>query len=291
MSIRLAFAECVALVTILALGVLPSAAAAQSAAKGAEAAGASVLLLPQRVFDATSGTTHEGWAVLVTGSTIAATGPMAEVKAPAGARTIQMPNMTLLPGLIDAHSHIFLHPYSETLWNDQVLKEPLAYRVIAAVLHSERTLMAGFTTLRDLGTEGAGYADLSVQRAIAEGRIPGPRLFMATRAIVATGSYGPGPLGFAPEFEPPKGAQEASGVPQILQAAREQVSHGANWVKVCVDFGRGPQGTVVPTFSAEELRALVDEAHSSGRPVAAHATTPEGMRRAALAGVATIEHG
>ncbi len=199
--------------------------------------------------------------------------------------------MTLLPGLIDAHSHVFLHPYNETLWNDQVLKEPLAYRTIAAAIHCERTLRAGFTTLRDLGTEGAGYADLSVKRAIEEGRIPGPRLLVATLAIVATASYGPGPLGFAPEFVPPKGAQEATGVAEIVRAVREQVGHGADVVKVYADYRRGPGGTAAPTFSLEELKALVDEAHAAGRPVAAHASTPDGMRRATLAGVDTIEHG
>jgi imidazolonepropionase-like amidohydrolase len=278
-----------AVVILLAL-VLPGAARV-CAAPGAGTPEASVLLRPQRVFDAASDQAHEGWVVLVTGKVIAAVGPSADVKAPAGARTVDLPGMTLLPGLIDAHSHIFLHPYNETLWNDQVLKEPAAYRTIAAVLHCERTLMAGFTTLRDLGTEGAGYADLSVQRAINEGRIPGPRLFVATLAIVATASYGPGPLGFAPNFEPLKGAQEVSGIPQVLQAVREQVGHGADWVKVYADYRRGPHGTAVPTFSLEELKALVDEAHSSGRPVAAHAATPEGMRRAVLAGVQTIEHG
>ena len=188
----------------------------------------SLLLRPARVFDATSEQAHEGWAVLVTGSRIAAVGPAATVTAPAGSRTIDLPEMTLLPGLIDAHSHVFLHPYNETLWNDQVLKEPLAYRTIAAAIHCERTLRAGFTTLRDLGTEGAGYADLSVKRAIDEGRIPGPRLLVATLAIVATASYGPGPLGFAPEFVPPKGAQEATGVAEIVRAVREQVGHGAD---------------------------------------------------------------
>ncbi len=258
---------------------------------GLFAAEPDVLLRPERVFDATSEKTREGWVVLVSGQKITAAGPAAEVRIPAGARAIDLPGMTLLPGLIDAHSHIFLHPYNETLWNDQVLKEPLAYRVIAAVLHCERTLLAGFTTLRDLGTEGAGYADLSVQRAIREGRIRGPRLFVATRAIVATASYGPGPLGFAPEFVPPKGAQEASGIPQVIEAVREQVGHGADWVKVYADYRRGPGGTAVPTFSPEELKALVDEAHSAGRPVSAHAVTAEGMRRAVVAGVQTIEHG
>jgi imidazolonepropionase-like amidohydrolase len=269
---------------------MPTAAIALAAGPPARPQ-SSVLLKPQRVFDATGDQVHEGWVVLVVGNTIAAVGPEAEIAPPAGARIIALPGTTLLPGLIDAHSHIFLHPYNETLWNDQVLKEPQAYRVIAAVLHCERTLMAGFTTLRDLGTEGAGYADISVQRAINEGRIPGPRLFVATRAVVATGSYGPGPLGFAPEFVPPKGAQEASGIPQVLEAVREQVGHGADWVKVYADYRRGPHGAAVPTFSLEELKALVDEAHSAGRPVAAHATTPEGMRRAVLAGVQTIEHG
>ena len=250
-----------------------------------------VLLRPDKVFDAASEQTHAGWVVLVEGRRIAAAGPAAEVKVRPGARTIDLAGMTLLPGLIDAHSHIFLHPYNETLWNDQVLKEPVASRTIAAVLHCERTLMAGFTTLRDLGTEGAGYADLSVQKAINEGRIPGPRLLVATLAIVATASYGPGPLGFAPNFIPPKGAQEVSGSAEMLKAVREQVGHGADWVKVYADYRRGPQGSTVPTLSFDELKTAVDEAHSAGRLVAAHAITPEGMRRATLAGASTIEHG
>ena len=266
------------------------AAATAPAGEPTEAAGA-FLLRPARVFDAASEEAHEGWVVLVTGARIAAVGSAAQVVAPAGARTVDLPGMTLVPGLIDAHSHVFLHPYRETLWNDQVLKEPLAYRTIAATIHCERTLHAGFTTLRDLGTEGAGYADLSVKRAIEEGRIPGPRLLVATLAIVATASYGPGPLGFAPEFVPPKGAQEATGVAEIVRAVREQVGHGADVVKVYADYRRGPGGAAAPTFSLEELKALVDEAHAAGRPVAAHASTPEGMRRAVLAGVDTIEHG
>lgn len=251
----------------------------------------SVLLRPERVFDAVSAEPHQGWVVLVTGETIAAAGPAEEVSVPAGAEVVELPGMTLLPGLIDAHSHLFLHPYNETLWNDQVLKEPLAYRTVLAVNHSRATLMAGFTTLRDLGTEGAGYADLSIKRAIEEGRIPGPRLLVATLAVVATASYGPGPLGFAPEFVPPKGAQEATGTAEILRAVREQVGHGADWVKVYADYRRGPRGTAVPTFSLEELKTLVDEAHNAGRRVAAHASSPEGMRRAVLARVDTIEHG
>jgi imidazolonepropionase-like amidohydrolase len=249
------------------------------------------LLRPARVFDAVTDAPHEGWVVLVTGNRIDAVGAVADVQVPAGARAIDLPGTTLLPGLIDAHSHIFLHPYSETLWNDQVLKEALAYRTIAATIHCERTLKAGFTTLRDLGTEGAGFADVSVKQAINEGRIPGPRLFVATKAIVATASYGPGPMGFEPELVLPLGAQAASGTAEVLKAVREQVGHGADWVKVYADYGRGPNGSTVPTFSPEELKTLVDEAHSAGRPVSAHATTADGMRRAVLAGVDTIEHG
>src|SRR5690349_10511943 len=250
-----------------------------------------VLLKPDRVFDATSEATHAGWVVLVQGDSIAAVGPAAAVRAPRDAQTIALPGLTLLPGLIDAHSHVFLHPYNETLWNDQVLKEPVGYRVVEAVLHARNTLMQGFTTLRDLGTEGAGFEDVSLARAIADGLIPGPRLEVATRAIVATSSYGPGPRGFRPDLDLPQGGQAVSGVPQVLAAVREQAGRGADWIKVYADYGRGPHGEAEPTFSQEELDALVSEAHSSGRPVSAHATTPEGMRRAVLAGVNTIEHG
>jgi imidazolonepropionase-like amidohydrolase len=277
---------------VLALSTLLLAiASATLAATNSPAVTHDILLRPQRVFDATSSTTHEGWVVLISGEKIAAVGPASSVAVPERATTIELPGMTLLPGLIDAHSHVFLHPYNETLWNDQVMKESLAYRTIAATIHARDTLMAGFTTLRDLGTEGAGFADVSLKQAIDEGRIPGPRLFVATKAIVATASYEPGPGGFAPEFEPTlKGAQEASGSGEILRAVREQIGHGADWVKVYADYGRGG-GAATPTFSLEELKTLVDEAHSAGRPVAAHATTAEGMRRAVLAGVDTIEHG
>ena len=250
-----------------------------------------VLLKPDRVFDATSEATHSGWVVLVQGDSIAAVGPAAAVRAPRDAQTIALPGLTLLPGLIDAHSHVFLHPYNETLWNDQVLKESLGYRVVEAVLHARNTLMQGFTTLRDLGTEGAGFEDVSLKRTIDDGLVPGPRLEVATRAIVATSSYDPGPRGFRPDLDLPQGGQPVSGVPQVLAAVREQAGRGADWIKVYADYGRGPHGEAEPTFSQEELDALVSEAHSSGRPVAAHATTAEGMRRAVLAGVNTIEHG
>ncbi len=249
------------------------------------------LLLPKRVFDSDTGKTHEGWAVLVSSNQIAATGPADQVQTPQNATKIQLPELTLLPGLMDIHSHLFLHPYNEALWDEQVLKEPVAYRSVEAAMHAKNTLLAGFTLLRDLGTEGAGFADLSIKRAIEEGLIPGPRVLAATKAIVATASYGPGPQGYAENVALPKGAQEASGIAEILRAVREQAGAGADWIKVYADYGRGPRGKQVPTFSVEELRALVDEAHSSGRRVAAHATTAEGMHRAIVAGVDTIEHG
>jgi imidazolonepropionase-like amidohydrolase len=250
-----------------------------------------VLLVPERVFGTADGRNHENWAVLVSGRKIFAVGPRTEIQTPPDTLTLQLPEMTLLPGLMDIHSHIFLHPYNEALWNDQVLKEPVAYRSIEAANHVRDTLFSGFTLLRDLGTEGAGFSDLSIKRAIEEGLIPGPRLQVATKAIVATASYGPGPLGFAENVPLPKGAQEASGVAEVIKAVREQAGAGADWIKVYADYGRGPGGKQVPTFSLEELRALVEEAHSAERPVAAHAMTAEGMRRAVLAGVDTIEHG
>jgi imidazolonepropionase-like amidohydrolase len=194
-----------------------------------------------------------------------------------------------MPGMIEGHSHLFLHPYNETSWNDQVLREPLALRVARATVHARNTLLAGFTTVRDLGTEGAGYADVGLKRAIEEGIVPGPRMLVVTRAIVATGSYGP--KGFAPNVEVPQGAEEASGGPELTRVVRDQASKGADWIKVYADYRYGPNGEALPTFSVDELRTIVEVASSSGRPVVAHASTAEGMRRAALAGVTTIEHG
>jgi imidazolonepropionase-like amidohydrolase len=264
---------------------------AQSPSATPPVAPASVLLRPARVFDAVAPVPHEGWVVLVTGNTIAAAGPAADVKALAGTKVIDLPGTTLMPGLIDAHSHIFLHPYNEATWNDQVMKETLAYRTIAAVVYCKDTLLAGFTSLRDLGTEGAEYADVSVQKAINEGRIPGPRLQVATKAIVASASYGPGPRGFATNFVLPRGAEEVSGADQMLWAVRDQIGHGADWVKLYADYRRGPNGSTVPTLTLAEMQVAVEEARSAGRPVAVHAAHSEGMRRAIVAGAQTIEHG
>ncbi|HVH57388.1 MAG TPA: amidohydrolase family protein [Vicinamibacterales bacterium] len=243
------------------------------------------VLRPARVFDGES--VHDGWAVRVRGRRIEATGPAATVAVP-GAVSIDLAGLTLLPGLIEGHSHILLHPYNETSWNDQVLREPLALRTARAVNHLKATLEAGFTTIRDLGTEGAGYADAELKQAIEQGIIPGPRMIVTTRAIVASGSYGP--KGFAQEWDVPQGAQEADG-PALAAVVRDQIRRGADWIKVYADYRWGGRGEAAPTFSVDELKLIVETARSSGRPVVAHSSTPEGMRRAALAGVETIEHG
>lgn len=252
------------------------------------AAQQAVVLRADRVFDATSPTVHSGWEVVVAGDRISAVGPAASITRPAGARVLTLGGLTLLPGLIEGHSHLLLHPYNETSWNDQVLYEPLALRVARATVAARATLMAGITTTRDLGTEGAGYADVGLKQAIEQGITPGPRLIATTRAIVATGSYAPKG---APEWEFPRGAEEADGPDGITRVVRDQAGRGADWIKVYADYRWGPNGETRPAFTQDELNLIVEVAESSGRPVVAHASSPEGMRRAALAGVATIEHG
>jgi imidazolonepropionase-like amidohydrolase len=244
------------------------------------------LLRPAAVFDGKD--LHAGWAVLVRGDKIEAAGPAAEVSPPHDVQTIDLPNDTLIPGLIEGHSHLFLHPYNETPWNDQVTNESLSFRTVEATAHARATLLAGFTTVRDLGTEGAGYGDVGLKKAIELGIVPGPRMIVVTRAIVATGSYGPK---LSTDLDLPQGGQEASGVDEIVRATREQIGKGADWVKLYVDYRWGAGEPARPTFSQEEIAAAVKAAHDAGRPVAAHATTAEGMRRAILAGVDTIEHG
>jgi len=246
-----------------------------------------ILIRPERVFDGVSPEPHQGWAVLVEGERIVAAGP--DVAAPIGSEVISLPGTTLLPGLIEGHSHLFLHPYNETLWDDQVLHEPLALRTARAVVQAERTLDAGFTTERDLGTEGAGFADVGLKQAINQGIVPGPRLLVSTRAIVARGAYGP--KGFEPGVAIPQGAQEVAGVDEIVRAVRDQVAGGADIVKFYADYHWGKGEPSRPTLSQAELNAGVAAAHDAGRLVAVHATTAEGMRRAVLAGADTIEHG
>jgi imidazolonepropionase-like amidohydrolase len=247
------------------------------------------LLKPAHVFDGESAELHDDWLVLVRGEKIEAVERANEIKAPADAKVIDLPGLTLMPGLIDAHSHVLLHPYSETVWNDQVAREALSLRVARATNHLRNTLLAGFTTIRDLGTEGAGYADVGLKQAVQQGIIPGPRMVVVTRAIVATGSYGP--KGYASEWTVPQGAEEADGVDGLTRVVREQIGKGADWIKVYADYRWGSAGTAHATFTLDELKLAVEVARSAGVPVAAHATSTEGARRAILAGVETIEHG
>lgn len=251
------------------------------------ASGQVYLLRPDRVFDGT--VVHAGWSVLVEDERIVAAGPTSGIRAPEGVEVIDLAGTTLLPGLIEGHAHLLLHPYDETPWNDQVLRESRAERVARATVHARRTLEAGITTVRDLGSEGAGYADVGLKQAIEKGVIPGPRMIVAGPAIVATGSYGP--KGFIPEADVPLGAEVADGRDALIRVTREQIGKGADFIKVYADYRWGPSGEAMPTFTEEELALIVNIANSSGRQVVAHAATAEGMRRAVRAGVASIEHG
>ena len=269
---------------MLVLGM--TAAAAPQRPPASPTAPALIVLKPARVFDGEA--MHEGWAVRVKGERIDAVGAAAGV-ADGSARVIDLPGTTLTPGLVEGHSHILLHAYNETTWNDQVAHEGLALRVARATNHLRATLLAGFTTVRDLGTEGAQYADVELKQAVNQNIIPGPRVLASTRAIVATGSYAP--KGFALEWRVPQGAEEADGVDSLTRVVRDQIGHGADWIKLYGDYRWGPQAGSHPTFSPDEMKLAVETAKSAEVPVAVHTSTAEGMRRATLAGAATIEHG
>ncbi len=245
-----------------------------------------ILIKADRVFDGE--TMQKDWVVLVKNNRIEQVGPMS-FKLPEGSEIIALKNMTLMPGLIEGHSHLFLHPYNETSWDDQVLKESRAERTARAVNHAKATLMAGFTTVRDLGTEGAMYDDVGLKKAIEKGVVPGPRMIVATRAIVAKGTYGP--KSENPEIELPQGAAEVAGIEDITNEVRTQIGKGADLIKIYADYRYGPNGETKPTFSTEAIAWAVGIAKSSGREVVAHASTAEGMTRAINAGVSTIEHG
>ena len=251
-------------------GIAGTAGAAGSAGGSAAANDSLILLRPAAVWDGVSDVAQPGWTVLVRGNMIASVGPAATVGVPAGARVITLAGTTLMPGLIENHSHVLLHPYNEASWNDQVLRQTLALRVVRATNHLRNTLMAGWTTIRDLGTEGAGDADVGLKQSVAQGIIPGPRMIVTTRAIVATGSYAPRRVDFS--FDPPVGAQEANGPEDVIRVTREQIARGADWIKVYADYRWGPNGEAMPGFSEGELRAMVETARSSGRAVVAHAS-------------------
>lgn len=266
------------------MAVMLTVAAPASAALPATAP---ILLRPAQVFDGVDPRPHPGWQVLVRDGKIVAAGPALAV--PEGARVIDLPGQTLIPGMIEGHGHLFLHPYNEAKWDDQVLHESLALRTARAVVAARATLMAGFTTERDLGTEGAGYADVGLRQAIDDGIVPGPHMLVATKAIVARGAYGP--KGFEPGVVVPQGAQEASGVDELVRAVRDQIAAGADVVKLYGDYRWRAGEDSRPTFSLAEMTAAVAAAHDAGRTVAVHTSTPEGMRRAIAAGAETIEHG
>ena len=244
------------------------------------------LLQPDRVFDGLE--MHEGWAVIVEADKITAAGPKESIKAGKDVKVIAMPGTTLLPGLIEGHSHLLLYPYNITDWDVQVLKESDSYRTARATVHARNTLMAGFTTVRDLGTEGAGYSDVALKRAINEGIIPGPRMIVAGRAIVATGSYGP--KGYDTDMQIMLGAEPADGN-DLIRVVRDQIGKGADFIKVYADYRWGPKGEDQPAFTLDELKLINEVARSSGRYLVCHAKSKEAMRRAILAGAETIEHG
>lgn len=248
---------------------------------------AQTLLMPDRVFDGKE--MHDNWVVLVEGNTISYAGPQNRFNRPRGTKEINLAGTTLMPGIIEGHSHLLLHPYNETSWNDQVLKESPVERAIRGTVHAKNSLMAGITTTRDLGAEGAGYTDVYLKKTINDGIIPGPRMLVAGPAIVATGAYGP--KGFHDGVNVPLGAEPASGISEAIKTVRRQMGNGADFIKIYADYRWTPGGGAKPTFLQEEIDAMVATATTAGKYVVAHASTPEGMRRAIKGGVETIEHG
>lgn len=248
---------------------------------------AQTLLKPDRIFDGEE--VHENWVVLVEGNQISYVGEAGGLRLPKNAEEIDLRGKTLMPGLIEGHSHLLLHPYNETTWNDQVLKESPVERAIRGTVHAKNSLMAGITTTRDLGAEGAGYTDVYLKQTIDNGIVPGPRMLVAGPAIVATGAYGP--KGFHDGVQVPLGAEPASGVPEVIKTVRRQLGNGADFIKIYADYRWTPGSDSQPTFLQEEIDAMVATATSAGKYVVAHASTPEGMLRAIRGGVETIEHG
>ncbi|MDA8768528.1 amidohydrolase family protein [Winogradskyella sp.] len=247
---------------------------------------AQILLKPDRIFDGKK--MHENWVVLIEDNKIIQVGELNNIQISLGAKEIDLKGKTLMPGIIEGHSHILLHPYNETNWNDQVLKESPVERSIRAVNHVRSSLLSGVTTMRDLGAEGAGYSDVYIKKSIDNGIIIGPRLIVAGPAIVATGAYGP--KGFHEGVKVPLGAEESSGN-QVIETVRRQLGNGANFIKIYADYRWAAGEVSNPTFSLKEIEDMVSTSESAGRYAVAHASTPEGMRRAVLGGVQTIEHG
>jgi len=242
-------------------------------------------LTADRLFDGEKMWT--GKAVLVKGNKIMAIVEKSS-PIPSGAKVLDFKNATLLPGLIEGHAHLFLYPYNITDWDTQVLKETDALRTIRASVHAKNTLMAGFTSVRDLGTEGAGYADVSLKKAILDKIIEGPRMMVAGRAIVSTGSYGP--KGYDNDQKIMLGAEPADGN-ELVRVVRDQIWQGADFIKIYADYRWGLMGEDRPTFTLDELKLINEVTTSSGRVMVCHAKSKEAIRRSVLAGAVTIEHG
>lgn len=282
--------RCIVLLTILFCSFL-SWAQAEPAAKPKPV----TIIKAGALIDGVTNTVRHDQVITIRGNVVVEVADAASSKIPADATVIDLSKATVLPGLIDAHTHIFLQGEdpAEGGYDVQLLKYPLAFRAARATVSARRALEQGFTTIRDMETEGAGYGDIGIKMAIERGYIPGPRIFAATRAISTTGGY---PLeGYAPEIEVPKGAQLIDGPVEARKAAREQLDHGADWIKVYMTHRSwiGKNGELVsqPTLTVEELRAIVDEAHGWGKKVACHSYGGIGMQRALDGGCDSIEHG
>lgn len=245
------------------------------------------LLKANQIFDGKE--FHTNKVILIKGDKIIAFDKESSIEIPTDCEVLDYPNCTLMPGMIEGHSHLLLHPYNETSWTDQVLKESYAERAIRGANHAKATLLAGFTCVRDLGSEGASYVDVGLKQSIDKKVIIGPRMIVAGKAMVTTGSYGP--KGFAEHVQVPLGAEVADGFDDLTKVVRDQIGHGAEVIKVYADYRWGMNNLAKATFTQRELELIVEVTNSSGRQVVAHAATEEGMRRAVLAGVKTIEHG
>jgi imidazolonepropionase-like amidohydrolase len=287
-----------ALVALL-LAVIPAVAQMQKDAAQKDAAPKPapqvVVIRAGTLIDGKSDTPRTNQVIVIRGNRIESVGDAASAQIPAGAKVIDLSHATVLPGLIESHTHIYLQSEDPEQggYDIQLLKFPASYRAARAVVAARHALEQGFTTIRDLETEGGGYGDVGIKQAIEEGYIPGPRMFVVTRAISTTGGYNL--EGYAPEVTVPKGAQIVDGPVEARKAAREQLDHGADWLKVYMTHRSwiGRDGSLVsqPTLTVEELKAIVDEAHGWGKKVACHAYNGIGLQRALDGGCDSIEHG